>query len=542
MNEITRIHLAKVAYDIEISAKKQLEKYLKSLDEYTNDEEVKRDIEIRMTEILAERGVAANGVITDDDVAALREQLGEPYEFADESGDAAIGTDSTQAYGNERKLYRSTDNAVLGGVLSGFAVYFKVDVLWLRLAFILLIFMSAGFAVLLYLVLWIVMPPALTVTQKLQQTGKPVTVDSIRQMNETDGASTSASTVAPVVKRTLTITMGVINALISLGVLIAILLIIVGASTSGVVNEYGSAYSAPFAWTVYGIIVFGLALLALLFGLIAYAFFAQKLTKRLLVSAVAVVVLGIASVTIVVSMVGFQQWRTNTQIQDLMRTTKTTLPADFSKVKSLTIANKNHESFTHIRYVVSGETPRYELSALPGVSVRVTVDDAAATVSVTEPLASMQKYVASSSTLTLYGPALDTINNNVGSSEYTPTSQEHLAVQSSDEGALTISSGIIETLTVSGSGSVDATAATVSQLVTNSKQSLSVSAGTVRELTVSQPEACPSGANERNLVTVEGVTSNVVRYNNTEQAAKTYKTNCSQIVIGDDSDYDDNSY
>jgi hypothetical protein len=154
----------------------------------------------------------------------------------------------------------------------------------------------------------------------------------------------------------------------------------------------------------------------------------------------------------------------------------------------------------------------------------------------------MQKYVASSSTLTLYGPALDTINNNVGSSEYTPTSQEHLAVQSSDEGALTISSGIIETLTVSGSGSVDATAATVSQLVTNSKQSLSVSAGTVRELTVSQPEACPSGANERDLVTVEGVTSNVVRYNNTEQAAKTYKTNCSQIVIGDDSDYGDNSY
>ena len=52
MNEITRIHIAKTAYDIEIAAKKQLEKYIKSLETYTQDSDVLTDIEIRMTELL----------------------------------------------------------------------------------------------------------------------------------------------------------------------------------------------------------------------------------------------------------------------------------------------------------------------------------------------------------------------------------------------------------------------------------------------------------------------------------------------------------
>jgi hypothetical protein len=36
MKEITRIHIAKKAYDIELDAKKQLEKYLKSLETEVN--------------------------------------------------------------------------------------------------------------------------------------------------------------------------------------------------------------------------------------------------------------------------------------------------------------------------------------------------------------------------------------------------------------------------------------------------------------------------------------------------------------------------
>ena len=54
MKEITRIHLAKVPYEIEIDAKKVLQKYLDELKKYSADEDIFSDVEIRITEILSE--------------------------------------------------------------------------------------------------------------------------------------------------------------------------------------------------------------------------------------------------------------------------------------------------------------------------------------------------------------------------------------------------------------------------------------------------------------------------------------------------------
>ena len=57
MKEITRIHLAKIPYEIELDAKKNLQKYLDELRKYS-DEEIFEDVEIRITEILAESGIS----------------------------------------------------------------------------------------------------------------------------------------------------------------------------------------------------------------------------------------------------------------------------------------------------------------------------------------------------------------------------------------------------------------------------------------------------------------------------------------------------
>ena len=58
MNEITRIHLARTPYEIDIEAKKALERYVKAIKEsLADDVAIYDDIEIRMTEILADRGV-----------------------------------------------------------------------------------------------------------------------------------------------------------------------------------------------------------------------------------------------------------------------------------------------------------------------------------------------------------------------------------------------------------------------------------------------------------------------------------------------------
>jgi len=210
MKEITRIHIAKVAYDVELAAKKDLEAYLKTLEEYSNDTEIIEDIEIRITEILAERSIKKDDVITEVDVVALKRQLGEPREFMTD-GDIVVGSeDETMITSNSvRKLYRNTDNALVGGVLSGMASFFKIDAVWTRLAFIVLLFASFGVAILVYIVLWIAVPPARTAADKLQMVGRAVTVGSIRELNENEaGRLTPRGDVAT--RRALAIVAGII--------------------------------------------------------------------------------------------------------------------------------------------------------------------------------------------------------------------------------------------------------------------------------------------------------------------------------------------
>ncbi|WP_163326181.1 PspC domain-containing protein [Draconibacterium mangrovi] len=56
------------------------------------------------------------------------------------------------------RLYRSR-NRVLGGVLAGFAEYFSIDVVLVRLIYVLLSLFSAGFpGLLVYIVFWILTP------------------------------------------------------------------------------------------------------------------------------------------------------------------------------------------------------------------------------------------------------------------------------------------------------------------------------------------------------------------------------------------------
>ncbi|MBA4853692.1 PspC domain-containing protein [Emticicia sp. BO119] len=77
-----------------------------------------------------------------------------------------------------KKFYRDNDNKVLGGVASGLAAYFGVDVTVIRLLFVLSVLLF-GTGVLAYIILWIVAPKAQTLTQKMEMKGEPVTLSNI---------------------------------------------------------------------------------------------------------------------------------------------------------------------------------------------------------------------------------------------------------------------------------------------------------------------------------------------------------------------------
>jgi phage shock protein PspC (stress-responsive transcriptional regulator) len=87
-------------------------------------------------------------------------------------------TDEKPEDKNIKKLYRNPDDRVLGGVGSGLAAYFKIDVIWLRLAFVAMVF-AGGAGIVLYLILWIITPMAKSITERIEMKGGAITLTNI---------------------------------------------------------------------------------------------------------------------------------------------------------------------------------------------------------------------------------------------------------------------------------------------------------------------------------------------------------------------------
>lgn len=79
---------------------------------------------------------------------------------------------------NIKKLFRNPDDKVIGGVASGLAAYFGVEVIYTRLALVLLI-LAGGSGFLIYLILWIITPVASSITERIRMKGGEITLDNI---------------------------------------------------------------------------------------------------------------------------------------------------------------------------------------------------------------------------------------------------------------------------------------------------------------------------------------------------------------------------
>lgn len=376
MKEITRIHIAKIAYDIELSAKKELETYINELELYAEDPELLQDIEIRITELLADRKVTKDGVITSDDVHAVREQLGEPQDFMGEQGDIAIGV-STQTRepvaatpSSARKLYRDTDGAIIGGVLGGVARFFRIDPIWVRLIFIVLLFASFGTALFVYIVAWIIIPPARTAAEKLQMSGQPVTLGSIRELNAQEEQFGEKHRVASVVRSVVLVAAGTMATLAAIG---ALFVTVWGAFDTGV-NPLLSAYASTdswLLWTALGLLVLAGLLLATLFSIFAWAAFRRTYGKRMAIATVAVIIAGVVSAGMAASFVALENQQMHDQIRRDSITSGGALPDMFTGVRQLRIdSNSKREGgtpvYASVEYIVS-DTLRYEVVGLPRV-------------------------------------------------------------------------------------------------------------------------------------------------------------------------------
>lgn len=248
MKEITRIHLAKTPFSVEVDAKKSLEKYLNLIQKNMHAEpEAMREIEARMVELLAERGVSKDGVISHDDVLAVQKQMGEPRDFSDDASEAIDDIEDKDIDDKPAKqLMRDPDNAIIGGVCAGVAAYFNINPLWVRLIAIISPFMTFGTAVLIYVVMWLSMPPARTASDKLRMRGEPVTLASLKKAAVDEASAMTDGGGATVVAKIFRYSAGALIFLMTLAVLFG--LIVGGVFGVSLVNLLDGLSAQMWAW------------------------------------------------------------------------------------------------------------------------------------------------------------------------------------------------------------------------------------------------------------------------------------------------------
>ncbi|HSX07799.1 MAG TPA: PspC domain-containing protein [Candidatus Saccharimonadales bacterium] len=180
MNEVKHIHLGRQSFTISVEAHKELRIYLDAIAAQMGEKagDVVEEVELRMAELLTEHGIGGEKVILPKDIKFLKEQLGEPREFKDDDADESQER-TAEHREPAKRLFRDTDNAMIGGVAAGLAAYFGIEVAIVRLLFVLLVFLGGG-GFILYLLLFLVIPPAETSSERLQMRGKAVTVNSLK--------------------------------------------------------------------------------------------------------------------------------------------------------------------------------------------------------------------------------------------------------------------------------------------------------------------------------------------------------------------------
>lgn len=87
-------------------------------------------------------------------------------------------SDFSEETQNAKKMFRNPEEKVLAGVASGVATYFGVDVNVVRVLFVVFAFFG-GTGILAYLILWIILPEAKSITERVQMKGEPVTLSNI---------------------------------------------------------------------------------------------------------------------------------------------------------------------------------------------------------------------------------------------------------------------------------------------------------------------------------------------------------------------------
>ncbi|MEE9350426.1 MAG: PspC domain-containing protein [Flavobacteriaceae bacterium] len=185
MNKTININLGGIFFHIDEDAYKILKKYLEAIRKSLSDDpkgkdEILIDIESRIGELLDEKVKDVRQVVNEQDIEDIIQVMGKPEEYI---GDEEFFDDASHHSGSNskksKKLYRDMNDKFLGGVSSGLAHYFGLDVTWVRIGWLLLLL--GGVSVILYPILWIILPEANSTSERLEMEGEAVNITNIER-------------------------------------------------------------------------------------------------------------------------------------------------------------------------------------------------------------------------------------------------------------------------------------------------------------------------------------------------------------------------
>ena len=179
MKKTFTINISGTVFHIDDDAYERLNNYIFQINRHFGNDadakEIVQDIESRISELFQERVKDGSEVITIALVEEIIKIMGMPESFADANEEEPTIKVSRS---KGKKLYRDPDDRVLGGVCSGLGVFFVIDPIIVRLIFVLLFFIG-GSSVLIYLILWIIIPKASNTAQRLEMKGEEVNITNI---------------------------------------------------------------------------------------------------------------------------------------------------------------------------------------------------------------------------------------------------------------------------------------------------------------------------------------------------------------------------
>jgi phage shock protein PspC (stress-responsive transcriptional regulator) len=182
MKRTFTINISGTVFYIEEDAYEVLQQYMVALKNHFGSseegKEIESDIEARIAEIFAEKTTGGKNAVTVEWVNDVVTTMGTPESFTDTTEEEEPLAGQTK---RKRRLYRDPQETILGGVCGGLAAFFNMDPVIMRIIFVVLTLITSGAGVLVYIILWIAVPKAVTTAQRLEMRGQEVSIKNIEK-------------------------------------------------------------------------------------------------------------------------------------------------------------------------------------------------------------------------------------------------------------------------------------------------------------------------------------------------------------------------